>query len=161
MPRSLLGAVRALELEWLVPAWLPDKIVAYLRALPKEQRRPLVPLPSTAADALAAMGAAAGRQSLPSALSEALREIRQVEIAPSAFDERVLPEHLKMRVAVVSADGRVLAASRDLRALQRELGAAAGVSAAVELEATPARWRRAWASRWIRWLWRPSPSTVR
>ena len=57
VPRSLLGAIRPEELEWLVPAWLRDKVVAYLRALPKEQRRPLVPLPDTARDALAAMAA--------------------------------------------------------------------------------------------------------
>jgi ATP-dependent helicase HrpA len=148
VPRSLLGVIRAIELEWLVPAWLPDKVVAYLRALPKEQRRKLVPLPGTAADALAIMAGAAGRQSLAIALAEALREVRKADIPPSAFDERVLPEHLKLRVAVVSADGGLLAASRDVRALQRELGAQAGGSAAVELEAAPARWRREGLSRW-------------
>ena len=58
---------------------------------------------------------------------------------PSAFDERTLPEHLKLRVAVVDAEGRVLAASRDLAALQRELGAVPGSGAAVE--AAP---RRGW-----------------
>ena len=145
VPRSLLGALRQVDLEWLVPAWLQDKVVAYLRALPKEQRRPLVPLPDTARDALAAMAATVGRQSLSIALSEALREVRSVTLPPSAFDERTLPANLKMRVAVVDADGRTLGEGRELAALQRDLGTAPG-SAAVE--AAPARWQRAALTRW-------------
>ena len=73
VPRALLGAISPVELEWLVPAWLPDKIIASLRALPKEQRRALVPLPSTAAEAVAVMAPAAGRQSFAIALADALR----------------------------------------------------------------------------------------
>jgi ATP-dependent helicase HrpA len=145
VPRSLLGAIRQEELEWLVPAWLHDKVVAYLRALPKEQRRVLVPLPDTARDALGTMAATVGRQSLSIALAEALHEVRRVEIAPSAFDERTLPVHLRMRVAVVDVDGRVLGASRDLVPLQRDLGAPLGVGS---VEAAPARWQRAGVTRW-------------
>ena len=55
-------------------------------------------------DAVAAMATTAGRQSLSIALAEALREVRRVEIASSAFDERTLPAHLRMRVAVVGTD---------------------------------------------------------
>jgi ATP-dependent helicase HrpA len=145
VPRSLLGALRQVELEWLVPAWLHDKIVAHLRALPKEQRRALVPLPDTARDALAAMAATAGRQSLSIALAEALREVRRVEIASSAFDERTLPARLRMRVAVVDPDGRTLGAGRELAALQRDLGAEPGAAA---VEAAPARWQRSALARW-------------
>ena len=56
VPRALLGAIHPVELEWLVPAWLRDKALAYLRALPKEQRRALVPLPATVTAVLAAIG---------------------------------------------------------------------------------------------------------
>ena len=146
VPRSLLGAIRPAELEWLVPAWLPDKIMALLRALPKEQRRPLVPLPDTAKATLAAMADRIGRQPLPIALAEALRVARGVEVSPSAFDERALPAHFRMRTAVVGADGQVLAAGRDLKALQSDLGAA---QAGAEVAASaPARFKRANLQRW-------------
>jgi ATP-dependent helicase HrpA len=144
VPRSLLGALSQVELEWLVPAWLPEKVVAHLRALPKVARRTLVPLPDTARDALAAMAATARCQSLSIALSEALREVRRVEIGAAEFDERALPTHLRMRVAVVDADGRVLGAGRDLAALQRDLGAPPRGDA---IEA-PARWHRTGLTRW-------------
>jgi ATP-dependent helicase HrpA len=143
VPRPLLGAIRQLELEWIVPAWLPEKVLAYLRALPKEQRRPLVPLPDTARDALQAMASTARRQSLSIALAEALREVRRVQIAPGAFDERALPAHLALRVAVVDTEGRVLGASRDLAALQRELGTPSATAVAA-----PERWRRSGLTRW-------------
>jgi len=145
MPRSLLGAIRPVELEWLVPAWLREKVIAYLRALPKEQRRPLVPLPDTARGVIAAMTATAGRQSVSIALAEALREVHRVSIDPSVFEERLLPVHLRLRIAVVDADGRVLGASRELAALQREHGAASGTAA---VEAAPARWHRTGLTRW-------------
>ena len=145
-PRALLGAIRPAELEWLVPAWLPDKVVALLRALPKEQRRPLVPLPDTAKATLAATADRIGRQPLPIALAEALRVARGVEVSPAAFDERALPAHFRMRVAVVGADGEVLAAGRELRVLQSELGAE---QAAAELgPVAPARFKRANLQRW-------------
>jgi ATP-dependent helicase HrpA len=146
VPRSLLGAIRSMELEWLVPAWLPDKVVALLRALPKDQRRPLVPLPQTATTALAAMAERVGRQPLAIALAEALRAVRSVEVPPTSFDERALPVHFNMNVAVVSADGQVLAAGRDLKALQRELGA---TQTGVEISAAaPVRFKRSNLQRW-------------
>jgi ATP-dependent helicase HrpA len=77
------------------------------------------------------------------ALSEALREARRVELVPHMFDERSLPAHLRLRVAVVDADGRVLGASRDLAILQRELGEATGT-----VDAAPARWHRTGLTRW-------------
>jgi len=147
VPRALLGAIRAVELDWLVPAWLREKVLAYLRALPKEQRRALVPLPSTASDALAAMSSGALRQQpLAVALAEALRQVRNVRVDAHAFDERALPPHLKMRIAVVDADGRTLATGRDVAALQRELGAVPGGSPAADT--VPARWQRTGLTRW-------------
>ena len=148
VPRSLLGALAPVELEWLVPAWLRDKVVAYLRALPKEQRRALVPLPDTATAVLAIVAERAGQQALSIALTEGLRAVRKADIPPAAFDERTLPEHLKLRVAVVDAEGRLLAASRDLKALQRELGAVSGSGAAVEAAAAPAAFKRSNLARW-------------
>jgi ATP-dependent helicase HrpA len=148
VPRSLLGAVEPIELGWLVPAWLRDKLLAYLRALPKEQRRTLVPLPATVDAVLEGLGGHARQQPLPIALAERLRTERRVDIPPTAFDERTLPTHLKLRVAVVDVDGQVLAAGRDLRALQRELGVTPGAPAAVAPAAAPAGLRRSNLQRW-------------
>ena len=135
VPRTLLGAVRPEQIDWLVPGWLGEKVTALLRALPKELRRPLVPLPSTAAELLAKLEPRRGRQSLTGALREALadgsiRKVGRVALDAALLDERALEPHLAMRIEVHDAAGRVLAAGRDLRALQREWLDAGGVRAA-------------------------------
>jgi len=130
IPRALLGALRPEQIEWLVPGWLAEKVVALLRGLPKELRRPLVPLPDTAAELIGACGPRRGRQPLVSALRDALLERRRVTLDPKLLDERALPPHLSMRIEVRDADGRVLGASRDLRAVQREWLDARGARAA-------------------------------
>jgi ATP-dependent helicase HrpA len=69
-----------------------------------------------------------------------------MEVSPTAFDERALPAHFRMRIVVVGADGQVLAAGRDVTALQRGLGATE-VGAEVAAVA-PARFKRANLQRW-------------
>jgi ATP-dependent helicase HrpA len=146
IPLELLGAVRSEQLEWLVPGWLHEKLVALLRALPKEQRRALVPLPETARAAAVQMVGRERKQSLSIALAEAVRQTRGVVLSPDSFDERGLAQHLVMRVTVVAGDGSVRAVGRDLRALQRELGATGG--GAVTPTAGSERWDRRGVTQW-------------
>src|SRR4029079_15442541 len=120
IPRALLGALRPEPIEWVPPGWLAEKVVALLRGLPKELRRPLVPLPDTAAELIAACEPRRGRQPLVSAVRDEPLQRRRVTLDPKLLDERALPPHRSMRIEVRDADGRVLGAGRDLRALQRE-----------------------------------------
>jgi ATP-dependent helicase HrpA len=147
IPRALLGALRPVQVEWLVPGWLAEKVVALLRALPKELRRPLVPLPDTAAELIEACEPRRGRQPLMSALRDALLERRRATFDPKLLDERALPPHLSMRIEVRDADGHVLGGGRDLRALQREWLDARAARKASAGAGTDA-WTRTNVSRW-------------
>jgi len=49
VPLPLLASLPARRIDWLVPGYLRDKLVAVLRGLPKDLRRTLVPIPETAA----------------------------------------------------------------------------------------------------------------
>jgi len=145
LPRALLGAARADQLDWLVPGWLREKILALLRALPKEQRKPLVPVPDTAAAVLAELEPRSGSQPLVPALCDALAKTRGARLPASAFDHGALPPHLRMRVAVLDPDGTVLASGRDLPALQRTLlGPAPGPSTT----GARATWTRSGVTHW-------------
>jgi ATP-dependent helicase HrpA len=148
LPRALLGAVRPEQLDWLVPGWWPEKVSALLRALPKDLRRPLVPIPDTVAALHEALQRRAGRQALVAALREALVEVRGVAIAPEAFDEAALPPHLRMRIALVDADGTVCATGRDLRALQRDWAAVEGRGGRAAAPAAEAAWGETALTRW-------------
>ncbi len=44
----LLRAFDAQRLEWLIPGWLREKVIALLRGLPKDVRREIVPIPDAA-----------------------------------------------------------------------------------------------------------------
>ena len=147
LPRALLGALRPEQVDWLVPGWLADKVLALLRALPKDLRRPLVPLPDTAAEVDAALERRRGKQSLASALRDALAERRRAALDAAQLDERALDPHLAMRIEVRDADGAVLGAGRDLRALQREWLDARGARVAAGADGAD-EWTRTGVARW-------------
>ena len=48
VPAPLVGVLRDEQIDWLVPGRLPAKVLMLLRGLPKDLRRPLVPLPDAA-----------------------------------------------------------------------------------------------------------------
>jgi ATP-dependent helicase HrpA len=111
-------------LDWAVPGHLTAKVELMLKALPKEQRRDLIPLAETArilAGQLALPGARTPQPTLAEALTELLSPRLGVRIDPALWGERLLPDHLRVRVEVVDHDGKVVGASRDLREIQAQL----------------------------------------
>jgi ATP-dependent helicase HrpA len=130
VPLQLLGQVRADRFEWLVPGLREELVTALIRGLPKELRRPLVPVPETAARVLARLEPR--RRPLAEDLSRALPSV-PVE----AWDFSRLPPHLRMTFRVVDEKRGVLAAGKDLaelRARVRPLLRAELTAAASKLE---------------------------
>ncbi|HEX5419089.1 MAG TPA: ATP-dependent RNA helicase HrpA, partial [Gammaproteobacteria bacterium] len=150
VPLPLLAALRPEPLEWLVPGWLPAKVLALLRSLPKDLRRRLVPLPDTVAALGPALARRRGRERLAAALQEVLAAERGTEIDSAVFEGAPLPAEFSMRIEVVDASGAVVAAGRDLPALQRrflrQLGAAR--SALDPVFGSGQGWARAGLTRW-------------
>ena len=56
LPQALLPVLQPRQIERLVPGLLREKVIAILRGLPKELRRPLVPIPDAADRFLAGAG---------------------------------------------------------------------------------------------------------
>ncbi|HEY0983125.1 ATP-dependent RNA helicase HrpA [Schlesneria sp.] len=126
VPQEGLNQLDGERLGWLVPGLIEDKIVALIRTLPKELRRDLVPIPEVAAEV--AKVVLFGEKSLEAAIVEGIELVTGIEIPVTAFDESKLPDHLRMLIRVTDAEGRTLAAGRDLTALRKEFGAIASVS---------------------------------
>ncbi len=126
IPLVALGALSPEPFEWLVPGLIEEKVTALIRALPKALRRHFVPAPDFARAALE--GLAYRQGALIPALGERLRRMTGVSVPAETWAQAqaALPEHLRMRFEVVDEDGRVVAAGRDLAALRRWQGAAAG-----------------------------------
>jgi ATP-dependent helicase HrpA len=66
-----------------------------------------------------------GEGSFTAAVAEVLSRVGGCRITPADFQEDKLPDFLRMNVRVIDDKGDLLAAGRDLAALQRQLGATA------------------------------------
>src|SRR5260370_13601879 len=62
-PGPLVDVLQPDRLAWLVPGMRLEKVTAVFRALPKALRKPLVPVPDHAREALAEIGADVGDES--------------------------------------------------------------------------------------------------
>jgi ATP-dependent helicase HrpA len=119
VPLTLLGQVRRQGFDWLVPAFRIELVTALIRSLPKDLRRPLVPVPEVAEQVLARMRPRRGV--LREALARELEAVRGVRIPDDAWDETRLPSHLRMTFRVEDDQGRVLAEANDLDRVKAEL----------------------------------------
>ena len=117
-PRQLPFSAEAFQ--WLVPGLLKEKIAALIKGLPKELRKQLVPVADTAA-LIAAELPVQPHTGLITTLSRFIQERFNVSIPPAAWDESVLPEYLRMRIAVTDTKGRIVHSSRGHRHSQASL----------------------------------------
>jgi ATP-dependent helicase HrpA len=134
VPLQALGAVRADRFEWLVPGLREELVTALIRGLPKELRRPLVPVPETAAKVLARLEPR--RRPLAADMS---RVVDAVSIPSDAWDFSRLPPHLRVTFRVVDPKRGVLASGKslsDVRAQVRPLLRAELTAASSKLERT-------------------------
>jgi ATP-dependent helicase HrpA len=148
----------AAALDWAVPGHLPEKVEFYLKSLPKELRRAFVPLAETAknvATQVAQRDRLTGRrESLTAALAAQLREGFRLAIDPEIWAGKALPDHLRVRVRVVDADGKELCASRDLAEIHAALDVRRRQATASAAREEPPEWRRARAR------WEKQPQTA-
>jgi len=143
LPAGALGALRSETLERAVPGLLRERVAALVRALPRDVRRHLVPVPRSVELLLQDVEKSEG--SLPAALSESLKRRFRLDVPPSAWDLEGLPDHLKLRYAVVDAKGRELRATRDIESLRKDR-LEERVSRA--FDRAKAAWERTGVTRW-------------
>ncbi|ODT73980.1 MAG: ATP-dependent RNA helicase HrpA [Nitrosomonadales bacterium SCN 54-20] len=132
VPLPLLNKLDAVQFDNLVPGLIREKITWYLRALPKQVRRYVVPVPEFVTQFLESAEHAAATSPpapLPLPLAEALaRFIRArtgITVLPDAWRDEKPSPHLMMNYRIVDDAGQELAMSRDLGQLKTQLGQAA------------------------------------
>jgi ATP-dependent helicase HrpA len=125
LPLYLLNRIEPAQVDWLVPGLIREKLIALLKFLPKDKRRPLIPLPDTVTAFLSA--AKSGEQTLTAALAAFIHKKTGVDIHPDEWKGE-LPAHLQMNLGVIDDSGQELASGRDLVALRQQLGGAARIT---------------------------------
>jgi ATP-dependent helicase HrpA len=120
VPLALLGSLPARRLEWLVPGYLQEKLVALLRGLPKDLRRELVPIPDAAARLRGALGPFESG-SLYERLAALVTAEAGAKVEAAQLAAIALPPWLRMNLRIIDARGQEVRRGRDLEALRAEL----------------------------------------
>jgi ATP-dependent helicase HrpA len=125
LPLYLLNRIEPALIDWLVPGLIREKLVLLLKSLPKDKRRPLIPLPDTVTAFLSV--ALPAELMLADALGAYIRKKTSADIRPEDWSGE-LPAHLRMNLVVIDDSGHELASGRDLVALRAQLGGAARIT---------------------------------
>ncbi len=118
LPVELLQQMESERFDWLVPGLLRDRIIAMLRALPKQWRRNFVPSPDFTDALLPTLNPDEGP--LGAQLSSRLRHMTGVTLPEGIWSEVTLPDHLRMRFQVLDSEGHIVQSGRDLTMLQQQ-----------------------------------------
>ncbi|MBC9228736.1 ATP-dependent RNA helicase HrpA [bacterium SPL81] len=115
IPVQALPQVDEKQWSWGIPGWRQDLIEALLKALPKDKRRNLVPIPDTARKLLQGVDAVHLREHLFSYLAFALRgdQITEKDFSFERIDQYLVPF-----IKVVDGKGKLIAQGRDLDELK-------------------------------------------
>lgn len=143
VPLPALAQINETEMAWLVPGMLREKVIAWLRALPKRLRRNFVPVPDFADACMPGLKSREG--DIRQALCRELSRMTGVSLDPTDFDEASLPPHLRFYIQVEDEKGWVVAGGRDLAALRSKL---AGLPRQVSATEQSAGWSRTNVTRW-------------
>ena len=119
-PLHRLNRIDPGRLEWLVPGLRHEAVKGLIGTLPKSKRRAFVPLADYARAAIEALGEPAG--SLRERLAAELTRIGGLPIAAEDFQLERYDDHLRVNVRVLDEKKKVIAESRDIDALQADLG---------------------------------------
>lgn len=130
VPVSMLGQVTSDRAEWLIPGLLQEKVTAMLRALPKNQRKQLVPIPDTVSACLEKLDF--GRGSLKTQLAETIQRVTESYVSEDAWNEQVLDDHMRMNIQVLDDNGKELAHGRDLGRLKQQYAGYSAGKAAID-----------------------------
>ncbi|MER0170763.1 MAG: ATP-dependent RNA helicase HrpA [Nitrosomonas sp.] len=125
VPLPLLNRLDTKQLDYLVPGLIREKITWYLKALPKQIRRILVPLPESVTGFLDLQTRAWQQISLQEALEKFIVQKTSLTVPAETWQITGMPSHLLMNIRVLDDAGQELAMSRNLAELQTQLGKAA------------------------------------
>jgi ATP-dependent helicase HrpA len=119
VPVAVLNQLRPDGFEWLVPGLREELVTSLIRALPKDIRRNLVPVPDHVEAFLAGNGPTDGP--LLPLLARHVSRAAGVPVGPEVWHLAALPPHLRITFRVEGPDGEVLGEAKDLGLLQQRL----------------------------------------
>jgi len=125
IPLPVLNRLNAMQFDCLVPGLIREKVTWYFKALPKQIRRMLVPIPESVTEFLQWQAVSAKEMSLLDALAKFILRKTTLSIPVDTWEAKDVPAHLLMNFRIVDDAGTEMAMSRSLVDLQEKFGRAA------------------------------------
>lgn len=144
VPLALVPQLDPRELDWTIPAWHEEKIVALLHTLPKPLRRELGALPNLAKAVAPRLSPFQG--AMLACLAAAITDITGVELNEASFRVDGITPYLRFTCRIVGEQGKLVAQGRDIGGLFREHGWLA--REAVQRAPLSPEWQRTGLTRW-------------
>lgn len=149
VPLALLPRISPEGFDWQVPGFRHELVVALIKALPKAIRRNVVPAADWAQRLMEGSPTEGSDEvSLREFLATQIQRHTYTPVTEEDFELERVPEHLKVTFAVTGDNGRVLATSKDLTALQHKLKTRTRESVARAHVSTPNAIERTGLTRW-------------
>lgn len=128
IPLPVLNRLDAKQFDCLVPGLIREKVTWYLKALPKQTRRLLVPIPDSVTEFLQWQSVTTqniANTALHDALAKFILRKTTLVIPVDSWEDEDVPPHLRINFKIIDETGEELAMSRDLTELQEKFGSAA------------------------------------
>ncbi|AEE26801.1 ATP-dependent RNA helicase HrpA [Francisella hispaniensis] len=122
VPIVFINDINPAVLEWGVYGFLYDKIVALLRALPKNIRKSCVPVPTYAQAIFESIDFDKDRYSpLKSMIAKHITRIVGFVVDETVWQNEELEKYLILNIKVVDEQGKTLVVGKDINALKQKL----------------------------------------
>jgi ATP-dependent helicase HrpA len=119
VPIAALKQLKKDDLDWLVPGMLREKCIALVKALPKQQRKLLVPIPDLVDRLLPALKSEENGN-LRYLLARKITALTGVPLDPQLWSDYEPDEYLQMQIRVLDQTGQVIGGGRNLQELQEQ-----------------------------------------
>ena len=130
VPVAALNQLSPHDFDYLVPGMLEEKIIEFIRSLPKQVRKQFVPAPEYAKACLGSIKSEQSkldhkeknRNSIVRVISQTLKRITGHQIADELLDNYQFSDHMQMRFEVIDEAGKVIDSGRNIEKLRKSVG---------------------------------------
>ena len=119
IPLALLPQIVKADIDWAIPGIIHEKCIALVKALPKATRKNFIPVSGFVDEIMSQM--IPGESELLEALVSQIKRIKKIDLGKDAFNERSLPNHLRIKICVIDESGKEVGFGENLQELQETL----------------------------------------
>ena len=125
LPAVAINQLHNHDFDYLVPGMLEEKVIEFIKNLPKQVRKQFVPAPEYAKACLESLNDEARKLPIVEAIAESLRRMTGFRIDAELLQTHTFSDHMLMRYEIVDEAGKIIKAGRDLESLKESIGESA------------------------------------